>query len=212
MYRRMKKNAMRTRISPARPVRNQRSVGSAKRARDDRSVIERPPRAGVRVPASIARFSPLRRAAADGRAVALQAVHLGLGLALDRVRQGRVLELRSDLLAVAERVAEPVLHELGLVLLDTGLAHVLPDEQERDRSDRVRLVALGVDRAEAEVGGRRDAGRGRRRRLQRRLDVVAGLVLDGRRRELVLQRVRLLDVAHGALGLLDTAGDAVVAL
>src|SRR3954451_877222 len=212
MNRRMKKNAMRTRISPATPVRTQRSSGSSARARGDRSAIERPRRtAGLSAPVSIA-LRRLRGGAGERLPVALQALDLGLRLALDLVGQRRVLQLRGDLLAGAERVVEPALHELGLVLLYPGLAHVLPDEQERDGADRVRLVAVGVDRAEAQVSGRRDAGRGRRRRLQRRLDVVAGLVLDRRGRELVLQRVGLLDIADRALRLLHAAGDAVVAL
>src|SRR4051794_13460054 len=211
MYRRMKKNAIRKRISPARPVRNQRRSGSAMRERDGRSMSERLSRAVVRVPASIA-LSRLRRAAADGCAVALQACRLGLGAGLDGVGQRRVLQLRGDLLAGAERVAEPVLDELGRGRVLPGLAGVLPDEQERHGADRVRLRVVGVERAEAEVVRGSDAPGGGGGRLQRRLDVLAGLVLDRGRRELVLQRVRLLDVAHGALRLLHAAGDAVVAL
>ena len=53
---------------------------------------------------------------------------------------------------------------------------------------------------------------GGRGRLERRGDVLAGLVLDVGEREAVLQRVGLLDVADGALGLLDRGGDALVAL
>src|SRR4051812_32891034 len=212
MNRRMKKNAIRTRISPARPDRTHFRTGSTARERGDRAVSARSPRIVVaRLPASISAFGSLRRAV-DGRAVALQAVDLGLRLGLDVVRERRVLELRCDLLAGAERVGEPVLHELGLGRVLPGLAAVLPHEEERDRADRVGLRALGVDRAEAQVLGRRDALGRRRRRLERRLDVLAGLVLDRGRRELVLQRVRLLDVADRALRLLHAACDAVVAL
>src|ERR687886_2382709 len=178
MNRRTKKNAIRTRISAASPVSVHRSTGSASRARDGRSMSERPSRAEVlSAPGSIARRA-LGRRAAERLAVALQALDLGLRLALDLVGQRRVLQLRRDLLARAEGVVEPALHELGLALLHAGLAHVLPDEQERHGADRVRLVAVGVDRAETQVGRRRDARRGVRRRLERRLDVVAGLVLD----------------------------------
>src|SRR5919206_2099824 len=117
MNRRTKKNAIRTRISAASPVSVQRSSGSASRDRDGRSRSERPSRTGVRLDASIV----VRRAALGGRdrlPVALQAVDLGLRLGLDRVRQRRVLQLRRDLLAVAEAVVQPVLDELGGVGLD----------------------------------------------------------------------------------------------
>src|SRR4051794_37841317 len=212
MNRRMKKNAMRTRISPAMPVRTQRSSGSRARARGDRSMIERPPRTEVlSATASIARVV-LRGRAGERLPVALQALDLAQRRALDRVGQRRVLQLRGDLLAGAERVVEPALDELGLVLLHAGLAHVLPDEQERDGGDGGRRRALGVDRAEAQVGRRRGVGAGRRRRLQRRLDVLAVRVLDRRGRELVLQCVGLLDVADGATRLLHATRDAVVAL
>src|SRR3954469_13547812 len=211
MNRRMKKNAMTTRIRAASPVSVQRSSGSSARARDGRSTSERPARTVVRLPASIA------SAASGGRAgqrlpVALQALDLRLRLALDRVGQRRVLQLRRHLLARAQRVVEPALHELGLVLLHARLAHVLPDQQERHRGDRVRGGALGVDRAEAQVGRRARVRAGGRGRLQGGLDVRAVGVLDRRGRELVLQRDRLLDVADRALRLLDAAGDAVVAL
>src|SRR5919199_1767092 len=212
MNRRTKKNAIRTRISAARPVSVHRSTGSASRARDGRSMSERPSRAEVlSAPASIARRA-LGRRAAERLAIALQALDLGLRLALDLVGQRRVLQLRRDLLARAEGVVEPVLHELGLVLLHPGLAHVLPDEQERDGADRVRVRALRVDRAEAQVVRRARVRAGGGGRLERRLDVLAVGVLDRGGGELVLQGVGLLDVADGALGLLDAAGDAVIAL
>src|SRR3954451_22137103 len=111
MNRRMKKNEMRTRISPARPVSVQRSSGSRARARDGRSRIERPPRTVVRLPASIARQAAL--GGRDRLPDALRPVDLGLRLALDRVRQAGVLQRRRDLLADPEREAEPVLDELG---------------------------------------------------------------------------------------------------
>src|SRR4029079_17924766 len=152
------------------------------------------------------------RRAVDGSAVALQAVDLGLRLGLDVVRQRRVLQLRRDLLAGAEAVVQPVLDELGLRRILAGLARVRPHEQERDGADRVRLRVGRVDRAEAQVLRGRDARGGGGRGLQRRLDVLAGLVLDRGGRELVLQCVRLLDVADRALRLLHAAGDAVVAL
>src|SRR5689334_583084 len=115
MKRRMKKNAIRTRTRAASPVSVQRSSGSASRERGGRSTSERPPRTEeLSAPASIAR-SALRGRAAERLPVALQALHLGLRLALDLVGQRRVLQLRGDLLARAERVVEPVLDELGLV-------------------------------------------------------------------------------------------------
>src|ERR687886_401229 len=212
MNRRTKKNAIRTRISAARPVSVHRSTGSASRARDGRSMSERPSRAEVlSAPASIARRA-LGRRAAERLAVALQTLDLRLRLALDLIVQRCVLQLRRDLLARAEGVVEPVLHELGLVLLHPGLAHVLPDEQERDGADRVRVRALRVDRAEAQVVRRARVRAGGGGRLERRLDVLAVGVLDRGGGELVLQGVGLLDVADRALGLLHAAGDAVIAL
>src|SRR3954453_3910806 len=211
MNRRTKKNAMRTRISAASPVSVQRSSGSSARARGGRSTSERPPRTVVRLPASIARAASGGRAG-EGLPVALQALHLGLRRSVVRVGERRVLQLRGDLLTAAERVVEPALHERGLGLLHPRLAHVLPDEQERHGGDRVRGLALGVDRAEAQVGRRARVRAGGRRRLEGRLDVLAVGVLDRRGRELVLQRVRLLDVYDRTLGLLHAAGDAVIAL
>src|SRR4051794_38873487 len=113
MNRRMKKNAIRTSISPARPVSVQRSNGSRARARDDRSRTERPPRTVVRLPASIARQAGL--GGRDRLPVALQAIDLRLRLRLDRPRQRRVLQLRGDLLARTEPVVQPVLDELRRV-------------------------------------------------------------------------------------------------
>src|SRR5262249_18448745 len=109
----------------------------------------------------------LRRGAGDRLAVALQAVDLALGRRLDVGRQRRVLELRRALLARAVAVGQPVLDELGLRRVLTGLAGVLPREEERDRGDRVRLRVLRVDRAEAQVGGRRQALAGGRGGLER---------------------------------------------
>src|SRR5919199_339728 len=107
MNRRTKKNAIRTRISAASPVSVQRSSGSASRDRDGRSTIERPPRAEVlSARASIARRA-LGRRAGERLAVALQALDLGLRLALDLGGQRCVLQLRRDLLARAEGVIEP---------------------------------------------------------------------------------------------------------
>src|ERR687888_243334 len=76
----------------------------------DRSKVERPP-CGI-VPASIRRRSGAR----DRGAVADQAVDLRLRRALDLIRERGVLQVLGDVLAVAERVVQPRLHELGLVL------------------------------------------------------------------------------------------------
>src|SRR4051794_32943623 len=78
----------------------------------------------------LAASTRLRLRALDGLAVALQPVDLRLGLRQDPARQRRVLQLRSDLLAVARRVLQPRLDLLGLRLADAGLAEVLVDEQE----------------------------------------------------------------------------------
>src|SRR5947199_3396452 len=137
------------------PCRN----GSAKRGPDARG---RDPRAGVVTAA-------MSRSACDRCAVAHQAVDLGLGRRLDRVRQRRVLQLRCHSLAVAEGVVQPVLQQAGLRLVEARLARILVDEQERHRCDRVRVRARRVDRAEAQIRGRLGGcaggrGRGERRR------------------------------------------------
>src|SRR3954454_9857837 len=203
-YRRMKKNAISARTPTAMAVSVQRRNTSGSRAADGRSWNERS--SWVAVPAAI---SSARR---DRRAVAGQAIDLLLGGGVDRLRERRVLELLRHALAIAERVVEEALDQLRLLLGQAGFAHVLVDEQERARGDRVRLIAGRVDRAEAQVLRHRQAVAGRRGRLQRRRDEVAGLVLQVREREAVREGVRLLDVADRAVVLLDAGGDAVVAL
>src|SRR4051812_934636 len=204
---RMKKNAISSRIAAASPVSVHFRRRSGSRDSDDRPEMSgRPP--CVSAPAAMG----CRSAPRDRLAVALQAVDLGRGLRLQRGGQRRVLELLRDLLARVLAVLEPRDDGLGLLLVAARLADVLVDEQERDGRDRVRLVARRVDRREAQVVRDRDALGGGGRGRERRLDVVAGLVLHRRVGEVVGQRVRLLDVADGALVLLDAGGDAVVAL
>src|SRR3954451_16507517 len=153
----MKKNAISARTPAARAVSVQRRRRSGSRAAaGDRSRPERSP--WVSVPAAMRRSGRL-----DRRAVALQAVDLGLGLLLDGLRERRVLELLGRVLARGEGVVEPRLDAHGLVRRDAGLAHVLVDEQEGARGDRVGLVAGRVDRAEAQVAGDAEAVAGRRR-------------------------------------------------
>src|SRR4051794_29132964 len=202
----MKKNAISARTPAARAVSVQRRRRSGSRAAaGDRSRPERSP--WVSVPAAMPRSGRL-----DRRAVALQAVHLGLGLLLDGRGERRVLQLLRRVLALAQRVVEPRLHASRFVLRHPRLAHVLIDEQERAGGDRVRLGARRVDRAEAQVAGDLDTLAGRRGGLERRGDVVAGLVLDVRGREVVREGVRLLDIADAAVVLLHAGRDAVVAL
>src|SRR4051794_20579224 len=202
----MKKNAISARTPAARAVSVQRRRRSGSRAAaGDRSRFERSP--WVNVPAAMPRSGRL-----DRGAVALQAVDLGLGLLLDGRRERRVLQLLGRVLPCGQRVVEPRLHAGRLVRRQTGLAHVLVGEQEGARGDRVRLVARRVDRAEAQVAGNADAVAGGRGGLERRGDVVPGLVLDVGGREVVRERVRLLDVAHAAVVLLHAGRDAVVAL
>src|SRR3954471_2925389 len=203
-YRRMKKNAISARTPTAMAVSVQRRNTSGSRAADGRSWKERS--SWVAVPAAI---SSARR---DRRAVAGQAIDLLLGGGVDRLRQRRVLEFLRHALAIAERVVEEALDQLRLLLGQAGLAHVLVDEEERARGDRVGLIAGRVDRAEAQVVRHRQAVAGRRGRLQRRGDEVAGLVLQVREREAVRERIGLLDVADRAVVLLDAGRDAVVAL
>src|SRR3954469_10332688 len=203
-YRRMKKNAISARTPTAIAVSVQRRNTSGSRAADGRSWNERS--SWVAVPAAI---SSARR---DRRAVAGQAIDLLLGGGVDRLRERRVLELLRHALTIAERVVEEALDQLRLLLGHAGLAHVLVDEEERARGDRVGLIAGRVDRAEAQVVRHRQAVAGRRGRLQRRRDEVAGLVLQVREREAVRERVGLLDVADRAVVLLDAGGHPVVAL
>src|SRR3954447_19186955 len=115
----MKKNAISARTPAARAVSVQRRRRSGSRAAaGDRSRPERSP--WVNVPAAMPRSGLL-----DRRAVALQAVDLGLGLLLDGLRERRVLQLLGRVLTGGEGVVEPRLHAHGLVRRDAGLAHVL---------------------------------------------------------------------------------------
>src|SRR5215212_1962510 len=205
-YSRMKRKAMRARIPAASPLSPHRRRRSGSRAPADGSKTERPPAAGA-VPAAI---NP--GLAAQRLAVALQSLHLRLGRGVDRRRLGRVGQLRSDLLTGARGVVQPALHPLGLALGYAGPAHVLVDHHERRGGDRIAVRRRRIDRVEAEVMRDLEALNRRGRRVQRRRDVLAGLVLHRRVGEVVLERVGLLDVADRALVLLDAGGDAVVAL
>src|SRR3954463_9109853 len=205
-YRRGKKKARGGRIPAASPVSPHRRRRSGSRATGDRSKTERPPAAGA-VPAAI---SP--RLAAQRLAVALQGLDLRLGRGVDRRRLGRVGQLRGHLLAGAGRVVQPALDPLGLALLDAGLAHVLVDDHERRRGDRIPVRRRRIDCVEAQVVRDLEALDRRGRRVQRRRDVAAGLVLHRGVGEVVLERIGLLDVADRAVVLLDAGGDAVVAL
>src|SRR3954451_23038759 len=142
----MRKNAISTRTPTAIAVSVQRSSRSGSRAAGDRSNAERSP--WVRAPAAMPRSGRL-----DRRAVALQAVDLGLGLLLDRRGKRRVLQLLGRVLAGRQRVVQPRLDAVGLVRRQAGLAHVLVDEEEGARGDRVGLVAGRIDGAEAQVAG-----------------------------------------------------------
>src|SRR3954470_5916436 len=174
-YRRMKKYAISSRIRTARAVRPQRMTRSGSRASGDRSRTERPPPTPVRLPASM---SPL----GERLSVARQALDLGLGLRVDVRGERCVLELLRHALAVALGVIQPVLHPLGDLLGLPRLAHVLVDEDEGGRRDRVRARARRVDGAEAQVRRDLDSVARRRRRRQRGGDVLARLVLHVRRR------------------------------
>src|SRR5215212_4392532 len=156
-YSRMKRKAMRARIPAASPLSPHRRRRSGSRAPADGSKTERPPAAGA-VPAAI---NP--GLAAQRLAVALQSLHLRLGRGVDRRRLGRV--------------GQPALHPLGLALGDAGPAHVLVDHHERRGGDRIAVRRRRIDRVEAEVMRDLEALNRRGRRVQRRRDVLAGLVL-----------------------------------
>src|SRR4051812_46619737 len=102
---RTKKNASRTKIPAASTVSAHRRRSSGSRAAERRS-------SALIDAASMALAARLRRL--DRRPVALQAVDLRLGLRVHRRGQGRVLELRRDLLARPLGVLQPRLHALGL--------------------------------------------------------------------------------------------------
>ena len=89
---------------------------------------------------------------------------------------------------------------------------ILVDEEPGEPGDRVRVFAGRVGDRDAVVVG--DFGLPCRGgdRLQRRLDPGAVVILQLGRRQLVLIRVRQLDVADASVGLLDGSGDAFVAL
>src|SRR4051812_2079726 len=92
VMRRMKKYAIRIRIAAASPVSTHRSRRSARRDSGGRERTLWPPL--VTVPVAIS-------GATDGLTVALQAVHLGLRLGVQIVRELRVLQLARDRLALA---------------------------------------------------------------------------------------------------------------
>src|SRR2546423_775758 len=82
---------------------------------------------------------------------------------------------------------------------NAGLAHVLVDHHERRRGNRIPVRRRRIDRVEAQVVRDLEALDRRGRRVQRRRDVLAGLVLHRGVGEVVLERVGLLDVADRAL-------------
>src|SRR5665213_477612 len=93
-----------------------------------------------------------------------------------------------------------------------SLAGILVSDDEGRRGDRVSAGVGRIDRREAQVGrqvGQLVAGLGGA--VQRWGNVLAGLVLDGRRSELVLEGVGQLDIADGALSLASSGGDSGVA-
>src|SRR3954447_11317455 len=179
-YRRRKKNAISTRISAASAVSPHRSRRSGSRASGDRSRTERPPPAAVRLPASIS-------ALLERLAVARQALDLRLGRRVDGSGQRRVLQLLRHALAVGLSVVEPVLHPLRDGAALPRLTHVLVDEEEGGRRDRVGGRTRRVDGAEAQVRRHLEPVAGSRGRRERGRDVLAGLVLHVGGREVVLQ-------------------------
>src|SRR4051794_4418578 len=139
--RRMKKYAIRRRIATASPVSTHRNRRSGSRDSEGRASAEP---SLVTVPVAIS-------GAADGLPVAGQAVHLGLRLLVQLVRQLRVLELARDVLALALGVVQPCLQPLRARRVLARLADVLVDEQEGERRDRVRRLARRVDRRDAQI-------------------------------------------------------------
>src|SRR6478609_10635698 len=144
--RRMKKNAIRTRIPAASAVRTQRISWSGSRARSGRSREERPPVAmGCASAATLG---------ADRAPVAAHGLRRALGLREQLGWELGVVELAEARLALAETVGQERAERLGVGLLHAGLADVLVHVHERLGRDRVRGRVGRVDRADAEV--RRD--------------------------------------------------------
>src|SRR3954471_19500968 len=94
-------------------------------------MVGRLPRAAITDPAS------MPGAVLESRPVALESAGRVLGLGQERVRQLRVLKLAENALTLAEAVVDELLHRLGRALRLAGLAHVLVDDHERLRGDRV---------------------------------------------------------------------------
>ena len=130
----------------------------------------------------------------------------------ERRGKRRVVEARRQLLAVMERPMEKV-HEL-LSLLRVRLR--LVDEDPGERGDRVRLRSGRIDDRDAIVGVRRAASARRRppppSPLRSRAHELSASIANRSGRQLVLSRVRELDIADGARRLLHLASDAFVAL
>src|SRR6266536_5139648 len=131
-----------------------------------------------------------------------------LDLAHHRLRERRVVERRRGGLAVVHGPPQEPDQRLALRLV--GLVPV--DEQVRERGDGVGVLARRVRDGHAVVGRDVDAGGGLRRALDGRLHERAVVVPEERHGQLVLVRVRELDVPHGARGRLHEARHALVAL
>ena len=130
-------------------------------------------------------------------------------------RQRRVLELAcATLWPVAERVVQPVLHALASPCASTARPCTCPGRRAGTwprRSGRPVGSGALIALKRRSAGTLRPSPAADVASSDRR-DVLAGLVLHVGGREVVLQRVGLLDVADRALVLLDAGGDAVVAL
>src|ERR1700681_2264381 len=128
---------------------------------------------------------------------------------LDRLRERHVVETSRNFLSVTARYPrQDVFDHLGPVLI----GRTLVDERPGVSGDRVRVVAAPIDDGEVR---RRDVGLGRCRSLDGGLGAeqpLPGLVLELRRRHLVLDRIREFDVSDRTGRLADLTGDAVIAL
>src|SRR6266404_2167874 len=122
--------------------------------------------------------------------------------------QRSVVQGWSGLLPVVHRPPE----ELEQRVAFHGVLLVLVDEQVGEGRDGPCVLAVGVGDRDAIVVRHLRLGGGCGDGFQRGLDEGTRLVLQLRDRELVLVRVRQLDVADAAFRLLDDAGDAFVPL
>src|SRR5437764_5443542 len=122
-----------------------------------------------------------------------------------RLRQRCVIECRRLLLAVVHGPPAEIQQRTAF----GGVLLVPVDEQVRERSGGIRAIARLIGHRTAAIFRYRRLRRRRRDGLQRRLDPLAVVAFQLRRRQLVLVCVCQVDVPEWSLGLLQQAGGAL---